>query len=478
MIIWRFSMNFEFIKGLGCLDRVYEVCVNAEDLALSKPDLSMVSARKGAEAVAKSVFFVSHYVEAENLTVADILADPTVKNYINNKAVINAFHTVRKKGNMAVHTLETKSTDEAMDVLRNLHYIMGEIAKRLKLLNEYPAFSTNITLKENAKIINIDIDEVAQEIYKDYIIGESYIEHMKKEFAVLASPFRFGLGEVDLNECIEFKNKPIHKETITSVQEHFGYVAMQALKAKSTINEVNDDYGVIFSPELTISGENGYTTNDLYEFINGILYDLPDAEGFKIVSIYNGPSLEWGINDDVRKNFRRVVEQMGLTEKFTYREYDFIYNSGEGFCNKLENGKWVDLEAHYTTDIIDQDFEKDWWCWNMDICIDFDHAKYPEIIDKLRQTVRNHIPKSQLEYCESRWNDDEKEVLLSSVEWKPRTLRVVQNFLDEINEVLKPIKSECQCDTFDSIWYQTNAPFAVARICWTEEGLTIKGTSL
>ena len=48
------------MKGLGSLDKAFNSCANAEELALSKPDLSMISSRKSAEVLAKFVFLVAH----------------------------------------------------------------------------------------------------------------------------------------------------------------------------------------------------------------------------------------------------------------------------------------------------------------------------------------------------------------------------------------------------------------------------------
>ena len=89
------------------------------------------------------------------------------------------------------------------------------------------------------------------------------------------------------------------------------------------------------------------------------MYDLPKADGFKITSIYYGPSVAPWFNDDVREEFRRTVERIDKCEQFTYTVYEFLYNHGEGGCSKYQNGKWVDLKAQYKHEIIDCDFGND-----------------------------------------------------------------------------------------------------------------------
>ena len=57
------------------------------------------------------------------------------------------------------------------------------------------------------------------------------------------------------------------------------------------------------------------------------------------------------------------------------------------------------------------------------------------------------------------------------------SLRVVQDFLDELNRILEPIKSECDGYGMGN-WYITDAPFAIATWDWTEDGFKITGTEL
>ena len=152
--------------------------------------------------------------------------------------------------------------------------------------------------------------------------------------------------------------------------------------------------------------------------------------------------------------------------------------NAENVKNEFENGKWLDLSSEYSSDIVDRDFGADWWCWNVDICIDFDFDAHPQILQDLQNVVRKHIPSDQLRYCEDAWADGDTQILISSITWTPRTLRPVKNLLDEINEIIKPILSECDGWSGDFNWCQVNVPFAVADIVWTSDGFAIKGLEL
>ena len=213
------------------------------------------------------------------------------------------------------------------------------------------------------------------------------------------------------------------------------------------------------------------------EFVYGVLKDLPSADGFKIVSEYSGPSVDhWFEANEKERNeeFITELEEIGKTEKFTYMLYEFLYNHGEGQIRRFENGEWIDLENQFTTDIVDVNFGIDWWCWNLDLCVEFDFDKHPDIINSLHKCVRNSIPKDQVKYCEDTWEKGE----VGIISWYPRKLRVVQDFLDSINEILKPIMNECDGGGSYGKWYIKEAPFAIATWVWTNNGFIIIGTRI
>jgi hypothetical protein len=469
-------MNFDFIRELDGLNRAFDSCSNAEELAISMPDLSMIASRKSAEVLAKFVYLVSHSAEAEELSFADILSNDVVKRYLNRN-ILDAFHFIRRNGNVAVHTLENKTSKESLDVLKNLHYAFGEVAKRMRLINQYPQFNSNIVANDFAQLEDVDINALAKDAYVDYLNCQNRVERLRIQFANKYARIRIIPGLVDLNEIIEFKAQPLSKETVSLVQEHFGFLAMYALNAMQESSTDSEDK-IAYSAELIIYGENGYATRNPVKFAEGVLYDLPNAEGFKIVSHYQGPSIASWFNEEVREEFRSVVSKMGKTEMFTYSVFEFLYNHGAGGCAKFEDGKWIDLSQQFSNDIIDRDFGQDWWCWNVDLCIEFDFKKHENILKTLQDTVRKHIPADQIQYCENVWEDGEEQILLNSIDWTPRTLRPIQTFLDEINAILNPIISECDGWSGDLGLYQIHGPFAVADIVWTDKGFMIKSVEL
>ena len=159
----------------------------------------------------------------------------------------------------------------------------------------------------------------------------------------------------------------------------------------------------------------------------------------------------------------------------------------------------------------------------MDLGVSIDFEKHPDVIKRLHEAVRKHIPADQLEYCERKWDEtydnyeitdealhddigftaadveeilkkvyidyvekypdsileegfqDDYDILCNSIQWCPRTLRVVQDFLDEVNHILEPIMHEVEGGC-DGKWYISDPPTAVAMWTWTENGFKVVGT--
>ena len=178
---------------------------------------------------------------------------------------------------------------------------------------------------------------------------------------------------------------------------------------------------------------------------------------------------------DRRKLFSKEVEEIGQQEDFTYSIFEFASNHGEGWCGRYENGEWINLEERYSQDIVDKDFGEDWWCWNQDLFVGFDYEKHPDILEALHNCVRKNVPSDQIEYCEGTWEDGEVGILCVSISWFPRKLRVVQDFLDQLNDILRPIIEECD-GYAEGNWYIRSGPIAIASWNWTENGFVVKGT--
>ena len=130
-------MNFKFLQPFLKLRKLYEYCCEAEEFALTKPNISATSARKGMEFIVKMIY--ASLTGDYGVSAFEMVTDQRFVNYVNDQELINSIHFIRKMGNVAVHQGDLKS-DDALDVLDELHFLVGEFCILLGLIKDYPKF--------------------------------------------------------------------------------------------------------------------------------------------------------------------------------------------------------------------------------------------------------------------------------------------------------------------------------------------------
>lgn len=481
-------MNFDFLRDLRGLSDVFNPCKDAEELVKTKPYLSITASRKSAELLAKFIYLAAHSEEMEGLTFADILSDAAVRNYIHDKTVMDAFHYIRKSGNKAVHGDDRASSDDAIAVLRNLHYVAGETACEFGLINQYPDFEPNISEYPNASFQEIpDINEKAKEMFLAYV-GEFHAQMDRDQYE--QSTFDYAIeGIFDMHEYIEFEQKPKLDSTIAYLQDYFCHLSMLAME-RSAENAPDLWDPVKLKTVLTINGEQRYSSDNPEEFVDGLMNMLPSADRFVIDSYCEGNLRQYlDVTDSEGKEPLNQIRKDALwngagmldklqslkrREKFIYKLAVFYPNSGELKHEKIDNGREVDVLRSGSTNIIHAKFAQEWWCWSLNLVVRFDFDAHPDILEQLHETVKKHIPKSEVGYCEETWEDGEPGILASGIQWITQNLCEIQTFLDEINRIIMPIKDECDCGA-DGIW-EIKDQFAVATWNWFEDGFKVVGT--
>lgn len=272
-------------------------------------------------------------------------------------------------------------------------------------------------------------------------------------------------GSIDLCESIEFKSRPVSDKTIGQIKEHFSNVVNE-YKEYAADEESN------FSGEITLYGEEVVTSKGVDEFADFLMNKIQDANGFKVVSEYYGPFSELFLYDDGEEECLKL-ERID-DEGYVYKVFTFCYDSGEGWCGRCENGEWTELEPLLSDEILDRN-DFCWWTWGISLNVDFNVEKYPEVMEKLHELTRKHV-KEDLSYEENSWLDDPN-FLLCGTAWYPDSLRDVQNYMDEINATIEPIKDECKCSAEGDI-YSCRLPFGYATWSWTNDGFKIMGVEL
>lgn len=131
-------MNFAYLKNAPDFAQLYTYCCEAEEFALSKPNISVTSARKAMEFIVKMIYSaVSGDIQGK--TVFEMSTDYTFTSYLNDQILLNSIHFIRKMGNVAVHD-GTLTSDEALKVLEELHFLVGEVCMLWQLIPDYPEF--------------------------------------------------------------------------------------------------------------------------------------------------------------------------------------------------------------------------------------------------------------------------------------------------------------------------------------------------
>lgn len=171
----------------------------------------------------QSLFLAAHTQQVENMTFVEILSDPTFRNFIRNKNVLDAFHYIRKTVNAAVHGDSAETTEDALSVLQDLHYVAGETARLLGLVNQYPQFDSSIGKYPDEQYEVADnINEKAMEMFLAYverynasIESEQYVESFGTIF------FEYSIkGKAEFHENIVFERKPKQPAVVLFLQEY------------------------------------------------------------------------------------------------------------------------------------------------------------------------------------------------------------------------------------------------------------------
>ena len=487
-------MNFEFLKNLRGLGYVYENCSNAEKLAMTMPVQSVFTSRKSAELLAKFIYMAAHNQEMEGLTFADILSDVTVRRFVHSRDVMDAFHYIRKSGNRAVHGDDQESPDDAVAVLQDLHYVAGETACMLGLIDDYPAFEDHIESYPDAVFADEkEIDKKAREMFVAYVEEfnaqqerDQYIEQQDYDWLNYSIE-----GNVEMHEYLEFKYKPNEAALIEYLQSYLTTLLRLSIeRSPNKAEELGLAYPVILDARLLI-GNKEYSSHKTEEFIKAITDELPKAKGFIVDCACNGVLREY-FNEEIDENgngrlnmIRKdavwtgagmldTLEGFKRRRSFLYKLAIFYPDSGKVLYKKIENGKEVDILDCCTDSILDQSFDEEWWSWNLDLTADFDFEKHADALKRLQEIVRTSIPESEIRYCEDSWDDGDFHILCSSIQWNCKCLREVQDFLDRINAVLLPIKDEIDADAMGT--WEIKREFAVATWKWTDDGFKVVGT--
>ena len=220
-------MNFDYLKKFPSLSKLTGFCSDAEQLVYFRPYLSGMSARQALEYIVKLVY-ASKIAPTDGLTVFDMTDDQRFVDFIGDNLLINTIHYIRKMGNVAVHQGDLTS-EEALNILENLHFLVGEIMLLFNKIEDYPQYVKPERKQKAPKPEKIDKPENIQP--EPEVIAE-FAQRMRKTI------FSTAHGR-DENENKKLFIRASLRESGWKIVN----VPNQALPCSATLNCVIDDSG-------------------------------------------------------------------------------------------------------------------------------------------------------------------------------------------------------------------------------------------
>lgn len=178
--------NFEYLNNLTKFDNLKTFCNDAEEFALSRPELSVHSARKALEFVVKLVYKLKLNYEAKNATLIELVDNMLFKGFVNNSEVVDSLHFIRMVGNKGSHG-ESIKKKKAVLALKNLHFFVGEVFKKLELIESYSEFNEELLIKttnekqivkEAVKVEKAVTEQVKVKNVKELVLNLSTPQYM------------------------------------------------------------------------------------------------------------------------------------------------------------------------------------------------------------------------------------------------------------------------------------------------------------
>ena len=138
--------NFDYLQELG-LNDLHKFCAAAEEMQLSNPDLSVISARKALEYMVRSLYIMKNIEIPERASLFELVDGEPFQQFINDDRVMMAVHYVRKVGNNGAHGT-TVSKRESFFCLLNIYNVVAAILLKLTIVKEVKPFDQNLIPKQ------------------------------------------------------------------------------------------------------------------------------------------------------------------------------------------------------------------------------------------------------------------------------------------------------------------------------------------
>ena len=137
--------NFDYLQDLG-LTELHQFCSAAEELQVSNPDLSAISARKALEYMVRSLYVMKNIEIPERASLFELVDSEVFRGFIGDERVMMAAHYVRKVGNNGAHGIPVTKR-EAYFCLLNIYNVVAAMLLKLTLIKEVVPFDNTLLPK-------------------------------------------------------------------------------------------------------------------------------------------------------------------------------------------------------------------------------------------------------------------------------------------------------------------------------------------
>ncbi len=134
--------NFDYLQELGLTD-LHRFCSAAEEMQVSNPELSAVSARKALEYIVRALYVMKNIEVPERVSLFELVDGEVFRGFIGDQRVMKAVHYVRKVGNNGAHGKHV-SSGESFFCLLNLYNVVAAILHKLTFIQEVVPFDRNL----------------------------------------------------------------------------------------------------------------------------------------------------------------------------------------------------------------------------------------------------------------------------------------------------------------------------------------------
>ena len=134
--------NFDYLQELGLTD-LHNFCSAAEELQVSNPDLSAISARKALEYIVRALYLMKNIEIPERASLFELVDGEPFREFIGDDKVMMAVHYVRKVGNNGAHGIKV-TKKESFFCLLNIYNVVAAILIKLTILKEVKPFDKTL----------------------------------------------------------------------------------------------------------------------------------------------------------------------------------------------------------------------------------------------------------------------------------------------------------------------------------------------